>query len=67
MVYFFGVVGFVFGFMAGQGLLFFLLRNVSREDLLNDKYLKWKYGTINWGISFFGAYVGISMYERFFS
>ena len=36
MVYLVGVIGLIGGFAIGQMVLYFLLRNVSREDLLSD-------------------------------
>ena len=66
MVYFIGVIGFIGGFMAGQMLLYFLLRNRSREELLSDKYLKWQYGVLNWLVAILGSYSFISIYERYF-
>lgn len=66
MVYVFGFIGFVLGFIFGQFFLFFLLRNTSKEDLLNDRYLKLKYGTINWSLAFAGTYFMLLMYDRYF-
>ena len=66
MIYMAGTVGFIGGFILGLMLLSFLLRNVSKEDLVNDPYIKWKYGILNWVIAIFGAYVGVSIYERIF-
>lgn len=66
MVYVAGVVGFIGGFMCGLMLLYFLLRNVRQESLMNDPYIKWKYGILNWGIAILGAYAAVSMYEKYF-
>ena len=66
MVYVAGTVGLVSGFMCGLMLLTFLLRNVKHEDLMNDPYIKWKYGLLNWGVAILGAYAGVSMYEKYF-
>lgn len=66
MVYVAGVIGFIGGFVAGQMLLLFLLRNVSKEDLLNDPYIKVKYGLMNWIIAILGCYSTIWMYQRYF-
>tara|TARA_B100001989_G_scaffold246381_2_gene217214 strand:+ start:561 stop:764 length:204 start_codon:yes stop_codon:yes gene_type:complete len=65
MVYVIGFIGFILGFIAGQGLLFFMLRNVSNEDLLEDKYLKLKYGILNWLIAAGGAYYAVFIYEHY--
>jgi ABC-type antimicrobial peptide transport system permease subunit len=66
MVYLVGVIGFIGGFVFGQMVLYFLLRNVSQEDLLNDPYIRWKYGLLNWIIAGLGVYSCISMYDRYF-
>lgn len=64
MVYVAGFIGLIFGFAAGQAVLFFMLRGVSKEDLLNDPYLKWKYGMINWFIAGLGVYMAVRIYEQ---
>ncbi len=66
MIYVAGVLGFLGGFALGLMLLYFLLRNVSKEDMLNDPYIKWKYGILNWIIAILGSYSAVSMYERIF-
>ncbi len=66
MVYGIGIIGFIGGFIFGQMVLYFFLRNRSREELLNDKFLKWKYGLINWGMALLGAYSFVSMYRYYF-
>lgn len=66
MVYVAGIIGFIGGFFAGQMLLYFMLRHRSREDLLNDKSLKWKYGLINWGVAALGAYSFAEAYKLYF-
>ncbi|MBI1300722.1 MAG: hypothetical protein GC137_03595 [Alphaproteobacteria bacterium] len=66
MIYVAGFLGFIAGFFMGLALLMFLLNNVKKEDLLNDPYIKWKYGLINWCVAFLGAYAGVAIYERYF-
>lgn len=65
MVYLIGTVGFIAGFMAGLLLLNFFLRHKTKEELLNDRYIKWKYGLICWGIAAFGAYSFVEMYKEY--
>lgn len=67
MVYAFGVIGFFGGFIAGQMLLYFMLRHRSREDLLKDSYLKWTYGLLNWGFAALGAWAFVVMYNEFYA
>lgn len=66
MVYVMGAIGFVMGFVFGQMLLYFLLRHRARQDLLNDKSLKWKYGIINWACAAAGAYGMIELYRLYY-
>ncbi len=66
MIYVAGIVGLVGGFVLGQMLLLFLLRHRTKEDLLNDKYLKWKYGTLNWLVAALGCYGTVEMYKMYF-
>lgn len=66
MVYVFGIVGLVCGFIFGQMMLYFMLRHRSREDLLNDKTLRLRYGLLNWLFAAAGAYSFVVMYNRYF-
>lgn len=66
MVYVVGVIGFICGFITGLSFLNFLLRDVPRKDLLEDPYIKWKYGLLCWGMAGAGAYVFIGIYNRVF-
>ncbi|MCB1783886.1 MAG: hypothetical protein KDI13_07805 [Alphaproteobacteria bacterium] len=66
MVYVAGGFGLIAGFVFGQMLLFFLLRNVPKKDLLEDPYIKWKYGLLNWVIAGSTAYGAASLYQQFF-
>lgn len=66
MVYVAGIIGFIGGFLAGQMLLYFMLRHKSREELLNDKSLKWKYGFLNWLVAGLGAYSFVMLYRLYF-
>ncbi len=67
MVYIIGVFGFILGFFLGQMLLFFLLRNVPSEKLLNDPFIKWKYGLLNWAVAGFTCWAMMEMYGRYFN
>lgn len=66
MIYVAGVFGFICGFGAGLAFLNFMLKNVSTEDLLDDPYIKWKYGLLCWIMAGAGAYVGVGIYVRVF-
>ncbi len=65
MVYVLGLIGFIVGFGAGQMLLHFLLRHKTKEELLNDDSLKWKYGLVNWGMAALGAYAFVQTYKEY--
>lgn len=55
MIYFVGTVGFIGGFILGQMVLALLLRGKTREQLLTEKSLRWKYGLLNWLIALLTA------------
>lgn len=66
MVYIAGIVGFIAGFLAGQKLLLYILRDYSNEELMQDKSLRWKFGTLNWALAIFGAVLATWIYNSFF-
>jgi hypothetical protein len=66
MIYVFGILGFIGGFALGQMVLYFLLRQYSREELLNDKNLRWTYGILNWLIALLGSYSFVVVYQQYF-
>lgn len=66
MIYIMGIFGFLGGFAAGQMVLYFLLRHKSREELLSDSSLKWKYGLLNWGLALLGAWFMVESYRLAF-
>ncbi len=61
-----GILGFFGGFIFGIMVLHFLLRHKSREELLSDQSLKWKFGLLNWGLAALGAYAFVYMYQLYF-
>lgn len=65
MVYGIGIAGFIAGFLAGQMLLYFMLRHKTKEELLGDRYLKWKYGGLNWLVALLGAYGAVELYYQY--
>jgi hypothetical protein len=65
MVYLVGIIGFIFGFAAGQKLLLHLLRDYSNKEILENPSIRWKFGTINWGLSIFGAFLAVWFYNFF--
>lgn len=46
-----GIAGLFIGFGFGQWILLRLLKDRSQHDLLNDRGLRWKYGTLGWAIA----------------
>ena len=66
MVYVVGIAGFIGGFVFGQMVLYVLLRHKSREELLNDRALKWKTGLLNWGMAALGAYSFVHIYGLYY-
>ncbi len=65
MIYMCGMFGFAVGFGVGQVILFFLLRGVSREDMLNDKHIQLKYGLLNWAIALLSCYGTVRLYQLY--
>lgn len=65
MVYLIGIIGLIAGFLAGLLLLNFFLRHKTKEELLNDEYLKWKYGIICWLVAAFGSYTAVRLYNEY--
>ena len=66
MIYVFGTLGFFCGFILGQMILAYLLRGKSREELLNDKSLRWKYGVLNWLIALLTAASAVYIEQTMF-
>lgn len=66
MIYIFGTVGFFAGFMLGQIVLAYLLRGRTQEELLNDRGLRWRYGTLAWLIAFASAGACVYVYDKLF-
>ncbi|MCB9983809.1 MAG: hypothetical protein H6861_09100 [Rhodospirillales bacterium] len=66
MIYGVGIVGFIGGFIFGQMVLYFLLRHKTNEELLNDRWLKIKYGLLGWGCAALGAYSFVEIYKQYF-
>lgn len=50
MTIIYGIAGFIVGFLLGQWLLAALLKDKTKEELLNDPKLK-DYGFISWGLA----------------
>jgi undecaprenyl pyrophosphate phosphatase UppP len=67
MVYLFGILGFIGGFMAGLIVINIFLQNVSRDKLLGDKSLRWTYGLAVWVIAGIGVYAGLWVHARYFA
>ena len=66
MIYVVGTIGFICGFFLGQLLLLRLLRNVPKEELLENKGLHWKYGMLNWGVAIMTAASAVWLYNFHF-
>ena len=66
MIYVIGILGFVAGFALGQMILMRLLKNISRDELLNNPTIRWKYGTLCWIVAVMGAYSAVMLYKIYF-
>lgn len=67
MIYVIGTIGFISGFFLGQLLLLRILRNVPKDELLENKSLHWKYGLLNWLIAILTAASAVWLYNHHFS
>ncbi|MAI61692.1 MAG: hypothetical protein CBB87_04255 [Micavibrio sp. TMED27] len=67
MMYVMGILGFIFGFIFGQLVLIFFLREKTKDELLNDRSLKYTYGLANWIIAGLMSYAFASIYNLYFS
>ena len=69
MVYLIGFGGFVSGFCVGQMVLAWLLRERSKQeilDLMKDGHARLKYGMLNWAMAAMGAFTFVETYRRWF-
>jgi len=66
MVYLFGIIGFIGGFVFGLGMINVFLRGYSNDDLVQKKSLRWTYGLFVWLIAALGAWTGVWMHGRYF-
>lgn len=65
MVYLFGTIGFIAGFIIGQMVLYFFLRNKTNRELVEDKSLKTKYGLLNWGLAILFSYIFVQIFYEY--
>ncbi|AGH97049.1 hypothetical protein [Micavibrio aeruginosavorus] len=64
MVYGIGVAGFIGGFVLGLIALRYILKDRSKDDLLQDKSLR-LYGAITWLLAALGGAVAMACYTHF--
>ncbi len=66
MIYVVGFVGLISGFALGMMVIARLLKNVSKDDLVHDRSIRWRYGILTWLFAGLGAYSFVKMYEYYF-
>lgn len=66
MAWIVGIIGFLAGFAAGQMILLRLLKDRSRDELLNDRHLRLKYGLFNWLIAGGTCMMALAVYRYYF-
>lgn len=64
MVYVIGIIGFLGGFSAGLFLIGQMLKGRTRQELMRDKSLRWKYGLMVWALAGLGAWAAVWMYTE---
>lgn len=63
MVYIIGILGFIAGFVLGLLILKQLLKDRSRQELLESEKLKWTYGVLNWLVAGIVSYCAVMLYK----
>jgi ABC-type antimicrobial peptide transport system permease subunit len=66
MLFVIGLIGFIAGFMFGQMILRRILAGKSKQELMDNKGLHWKYGTLNWLIALLAMAAAMKIYEHWF-
>lgn len=66
MIYVLGTFGFICGFFLGQMILIKLLKDVPKEELLNNQSSHWQYGVLNWIIAVLTAASFVWIYNYHF-
>lgn len=66
MVYVAGILGFIGGFALAMKILGYLLKDRSREELLQDRGLRLTYGLLAWGVAGFSAFCAVTLYKYYF-
>ncbi len=66
MIYVIGTIGFISGFFLGQLVLLRILKDVPKEELLENKGLHWKYGMLNWVFAIGTAACAVWLYKQYF-
>lgn len=66
MVYLFTIIGFVFGFSIGLGTINVLLRNKTKDEIQNNKSLRWKFGVLVWIFAILGGFIGNYIFNHYF-
>lgn len=63
MVYVVGTIGFFAGFALGIMIINGLLRHRSRQELIEDRGLKWTYGLFAWFVAAVTSYAAVQSYH----
>lgn len=66
MVYVVGIFGLICGFVLGQFWLLKLLKDRPRDELINNKKLRWTYGVLNWIVAGVTSYCFVFLYNYYF-
>lgn len=65
MTYLIAGAGFIGGFSLGLYLISQFLKGRSRQELVSDKSLRWKYGLIVWVMAGLGAWSAVWAYGQY--
>lgn len=61
-----GILAFIGGFALALGLVRYWLKDIAREELINDKTLHWRYGTFVWFFAVIFAVLCTTAYKHYF-
>ena len=62
-MFWYGVIGFLVGFIVGLAVNMWLLKGVPHDQRLNDPKIRTRYGLLNWAIALFGMMIALAIYD----
>ncbi|MEM6780678.1 MAG: hypothetical protein AAF569_02320 [Pseudomonadota bacterium] len=66
MVYLIGILGFIGGFILGVMLIGIFLKSRSKQELMENKSIRWTYGVFVWFVAGLTAWAAVTTYNQYF-